>query len=95
MEAEWKIGDIVVAIYGTIKVAPLDYYSCRGILIKDYKYTIAEITEQTIRVIDIENNYVRHSDAKDKNYRKIYLLKDKFITLEEWELKKSASKYNL
>lgn len=63
MEAEWKIGDIVVAIYGTIKVAPLDYYSCRGILIKDYKYTIAEITEQTIRVIDIENNYVRHSDA--------------------------------
>lgn len=91
---DWKIGDVVVAIIGNSRQAPLDFYSSRGKLIFNDKYKIIDIVDDTIRVEDKEGNYVRNKFV-DKTYRKVYLLKNDFISLEDWILKQTSNKYNL
>jgi len=94
--SDWKVGDIIVAVNGIRRMAPLDYYSSRGILVKDYSYEIVSIDNALIRVKDKDDKYVRDSyNEKGKIKRKKFFLKKDFITLEEWELKNSAQKYNL
>jgi hypothetical protein len=89
--SDWQIGDIIVAIKGVVRMATLDYYSSRGIIVKDGKYEIVSIDNALIKVKDKDGNYVRNGFSK--KYK--YFLKNDFITLEEWELKNSAEKYNL
>jgi hypothetical protein len=98
---DWKVGDVVIAIKGHSKIAPLEYYSDTGRLIENYKYTIIEIIDTTkneqkperfqIAVKDENGDNVKYSH-EDKL---AYFYKSNFITEEEFEMKNNVKKYNI